>query len=227
MSVGASGAFAAAAGQPAAELREDVARVEGRVGRLERETARLQGQLAKLEGKLPNQARTFVLGLASGVAVVLLGSVLKWGIDARVARADMRRRERALVAACQAELDQARKSAQVNVQTVGRDLEAVKRRGESVAPLLHVRLPAVARLLETPPRRLTRDEALHTDVMNLVMGAEYANDLSRTRDAYKVLPKPDVVGLSAVLELLDRQLRTVVAAVDAVAPGVAALGSGD
>jgi len=217
---GTSGAFAAAGRLPVAELQEALARVESRVVTLEREKAELRDRVAKAEGKIPNQTRTFLLGLLSGIAAVLL----KWGIDARRERADRRRREAALVAACGAELDLAKQSAERNSDNVQRELEALReQRGESVSPLLRMQLPTLARLIEDPPRGLATDGALLTNVTMLLVEAQYANDLSRTRDAYKSMPVTDVVGLRVVGELLERHLKTVAGRIAAVAPGVAGL----
>ena len=231
MLVGASNAVAAAP-PSTAELREVLNRLDGRTRALERQSADLQGRLAKAEGKLPNQTKTFAYGLVSGIVAVLFGVGSKSAIDARTARADRRRRESALIAACGAELHHVKESAQANARTVQRELAALGERGDSVtlderselvAPLLRMQLPVLARLLEEPPRGMTADGMLLTNTTTLLVRADYANDLSRTRDAYKLMPDTDVEGLRDVALLLERHLPAVVATVEAVTRGVAAL----
>ena len=222
MLAGASNAVAAAT-PSTTELREALNRLDGRTRALERQSTDLQGRLAKAEGKLPNQTKTFAYGLVSGIVAVLFGVVSKSAIDARTARADRRRRESASVAACQAELLHVRASALANAREVQRELAALKDDGQLVAPLVRMQLPALTRLLEEPPRGVTADGALFINATTLLLRAEYANDLSRTRDAYKLMPVAYVEGLRDVCALLADLFPAVVETVEAVRRGITAL----
>jgi hypothetical protein len=200
-----------------------VTQVEGRLARLERETATIRDRVARVEAKVPNQTRTFVVGLISGFAVAVLGHFVKWLIDATRERGDRRRRERALVAACAAELAHAHETVERNRETIERDLEELKNDNEAITPVTRLDLSNIARMIEAPPRRLTKDGELLKAITVLRVDAEYANDLGTTRDAYKSLTDTDVEALRIVGELLQAQLTKVIGHIDEVSPKVTPL----
>jgi hypothetical protein len=212
------------AGALDAKLRLLGTRTDLRLEREDGQTAALRKRVEKLEAnKAPNQTRTLLLGLISGFVIAVLGHLVKWAIDAGRERSDRRRRERALLAACGAELTHAHATAERNRETVERDLAQLRANREVLKPVTRLDLLTVARMIETPPRNLTRDGDLLQAITVLRVNAEYANDLAKTREVYKGLASSDVPGLIVVDELLESQFKQLVADIAVVTPKLSAL----